>query len=361
MGKAAAAVEPAAVRAYLEKRGGRDVRLLGLTPLGAVAQLGLKAYGYGRPLRVRWEDALGIHDAVLRTMAPDPYGHDRRADRIAVLFGAFDDFTTLPRHVQPLDAGTFDARGELVSCAPGEAWLLTEYVDGALYARDLSALASRDRASPLDQQRTLALADYLVALHAEARPPADHVRDVRDVVGSGEGLFGICDGWPADHPVADAARLCSIEESAVRWRWKLRPLARRARRTHGDFHPFNILFREGVDFSVLDCSRRGAGEPADDVTCLSLNYLFFALAHRGTFDGALRDLWRLFWDRYLGATGDRELLEVVAPFFAWRTLVVASPVWYPDVPDAVRERLLRFAERLLAGMPFDPNAIETWL
>ena len=34
---------------------------------------------------------------------------------------------------------------------------------------------------------------------------------------------------------------------------------------HGDFHPWNLLFREGVEFSVLDRSRGEWGEPADDV------------------------------------------------------------------------------------------------
>ncbi len=368
MGKAAKAVEVAEVRAYLERRGGRPVTLVAMTPLGASTQLGLKTYGYGKPLRVRWEDAGGSHDAVLRTMAPDPYGHDRRSDRVAALFGAYDDFAAQPRHVRPLDVGTFDALGALVSSPPGEAWLLTEYVEGALYAHDLVALAEHEEPAPRDLRRALALADHLVALHAERRPESDHVRDVRDTIGSGEGLFGIADGWPSGHPVADADRLCRIEEAAVRWRWKLRPLARRARRTHGDFHPFNILFRDDVgggngdaDFSVLDCSRRGAGEPADDVTCLAINYLFFALARRGAFTGALRMLWAAFWERYLGASRDHELLEVVAPFFAWRTLVVASPVWYPDIADVVRERMLRFAERLLAGERFDPNTIEALL
>ena len=96
MGKAAKAVEVAEVRAYLERRGGRPVTLVAMTPLGASTQLGLKTYGYGKPLRVRWEDAGGSHDAVLRTMAPDPYGHDRRSDRVAALFGAYDDFAAQP-------------------------------------------------------------------------------------------------------------------------------------------------------------------------------------------------------------------------------------------------------------------------
>ena len=45
---------------------------------------------------------------------------------------------------------------------------------------------------------------------------------------------------------------------------------------HGDFHTWNILFREGTDFSVLDRSRGEWGEwgeAVDDVICLALNVL----------------------------------------------------------------------------------------
>src|SRR5690606_17668872 len=145
---------------------------------------------------------------------------------------------------------------------------------------------------------------------------------------------GLCDSYPDGHPVATSQRLERIEKACVEWRWRLRGHGERACRTHGDFHPFNILFRADVDFTALDCSRGAVGEPADDVTCLSINYLFFALASgRAQFDGPLRTLWDTFWARYLEVTGDHEILQMVAPFFAWRGLVVASPVWYPNVEE----------------------------
>ena len=52
---------------------------------------------------------------------------------------------------------------------------------------------------------------------------------------------------------------------------------------------------------------------------------------------------------------------MVASFFAWRGLVVASPAWYPNVSDTVRERLLCFIERLLAGEAFDPARVDELL
>jgi hypothetical protein len=294
-------------------------------------------------------------------MSPDPFGHDRRADRADLMLLAFDTFTGIPQHIRPLEVGAFDDDGALVPMATGEVWLATEYVEGRLYADDLDRLASSDAPEDGDVERAEALGRYLAGLHAERAPAEAWQRIVRDAVGSGEGIFGLCDSYPVDHPVATLPRLAAIEAAAVRWRWRLRGRADRARRTHGDFHPFNLLFREGTDFSVLDCSRGAAGEPADDLTALSINYLFFALDRRGRFDGALRVLWDRFWSSWLTGTGDREVLEVVAPFFAWRGLVVASPVWYPGVADDVRDRLLRFVERLLAGEPFDPEGVDELL
>ena len=273
---------------------------------------------------------------------------------------AHDTFKQIPQHITALDYGTFNAQGELVSIPSGEFFLLTNYVDGELYASDLHAAQDLSQARPLDLQRANALALYLAELHRTPATPAQYQRSLRDTVGSGEGIFGMVDGYPPDHRFMQG-RLRDLELAAVRWRWQLRDKGHRARRTHGDFHPFNLLFRDGLDFSVLDCSRGAAGDPADDVACLSINYLFFALTTHGSFTGALRQVWDMFWETYLRASGDAEILSVVAPYFAWRALVVASPVWYPDLNEALRDRLLGFVERLLAGESFVPTQIDRLL
>lgn len=342
------------VEDYLRRHGFPDARVTAFEPLGGDTASGVKGYGYGRPLRIRFEADGAAHDRVLRTMSPDPFDHERRADRADVLLLAYDTFNQIPRHIRALDVGAFTADGRLVSMAEGEVFLVTDYVEGRLYADDLGAMRALDAPRPLDLARARALGAYLAELHAEEADPGAWTRCLRDTVGSGEGIFGLCDSYPDDHPTASRERLVAIEKRAVDWRWRLRGETQRARRTHGDFHPFNILFREGADFSVLDCSRGAAGAPADDLAALTINYLFFALSHDGRFGGALKAAWQALWQTYLDATGDRGVLETIAPFFAWRGLVVASPVWYPAVADDVRDRLLRFVERLLDGVPFDP-------
>jgi aminoglycoside phosphotransferase (APT) family kinase protein len=141
----------------------------------------------------------------------------------------------------------------------------------------------------------------------------------------------------------------------VEWRWKLKARSHRLRQVHGDFHPWNIMFREGTDFSVLDRSRGEWGDAADDVTCLALNYLFFSLQRSGKLEGGFERLWRRFWDRYLERSGDREILEVAAPFLAFRGLVMANPLWYPALGAEVRKKLFNFINNVLAASEgFDP-------
>lgn len=360
-GSADTLVTPQAVEAYLRQHGHADAVVTHLSPLGQRTQEGLKSYGYGRPLRATYKSCGQIRDVVVRTMSPDPFGHDRRADRANVLLLAHDTFKHIPQHIAALDHGAFDAQGQLVSIPPGEFFLLTNYVDGELYAADLHAAQDLAQARPRDLQRAGALALYLAELHRTPATTAQYQRSLRDTVGSGEGIFGMIDGYPPEHRFMQGGRLRELELAAVRWRWQLRDKVHRARRNHGDFHPFNLLFRDGVDFSVLDCSRGAAGDPADDVACLTINYLFFSLTTHGTFSGALRQVWDLFWDTYLRASGDQELLTVVAPYYAWRALVVASPVWYPDLSEPLRDRLLGFVERLLAGAPFHPTQVDKLL
>ena len=66
------------------------------------------------------------------------------------------------------------------------------------------------------------------------------------------------------------------------------------------------------------------------------------------------------WRTYLAQTGDTDLLSRVAPFFAWRALVVASPAWY-NVTDAVRIALFRFIDAVLGASRFDPTRVNTYL
>lgn len=323
-----------------------------ITPLGidaAVVDATRKGTGYGVPVRLRVRDAAGAaHALVVHTARGDDYGHDRRADRAAELLLAFDTYRRIPGHVAAVDVGLFGDDGEARSLAgTGEPYLVTAWAEGQGYADDLRRITTAG-ITDLDRRRLDVLVDYLVALHLErGGRPAVYTRAVRDLVGGGEGIFGMIDGYPCDVPSAPAARLRALEERCLAWRWRLRGRERRLCATHGDFHPFNLLFTGDTDLTVLDASRGAAGEAADDLTALAINFVFFALDRRGAWAAGLGELWHRLWSRYLAATGDREVLIVAPPWLAWRALVVANPRWYPGLSAAGRDRLLTWIEATL--------------
>ena len=117
--------------------------------------------------------------------------------------------------------------------------------------------------------------------------------------------------------------------------------------------PSTFSLATGPRAGLLDRSRGEWGDPADDVSCLCINYIFFGLQRSGDLSGPFRELYDRFWQTYLAERDDAEMLDVIQPWFAWRALVVASPIWYPKISDAVRSKLLNFCEQILNCERFD--------
>jgi hypothetical protein len=322
-----------------------------------------KGAGYGVPVRIDVRQDGVERSLVLHTASSNAYGHDRRADRAAAAILSADTFLGLPRHVQVLDVGAYRGLDDFVSLAgTGEFYLLTDYAAGRPYADDLRRIAESQELTPTDLERSRGLVNYLLELHREQPRAAktSYERFVRDTLGSGEGIFGISDGYPDDVPAASRERLDRIERSCLEWRLRLRKRSERLRRTHGDFHPFNLLFDEQSNLFVLDASRGAVGDPGDDLSCMSINFAFFSLGRPGAWRNALGKLWHGFWESYLSQSGDQGVLDVVAPLFAWRGLVLASPKWYPDLSAEDRNRMLSFVEHVLSAPRFSPNMADAF-
>jgi len=347
---------PNGLRELLEARfpGAEVVSAAALAPDTGAGDT-LKAEGYGSPLRIVLREGGRERTVVFHTARSDVFGHDRRADRGGEMLLAWDTFGLVPGQARALDVGAVLRGGRLASLADaGEFWLLTEWAPGRTYADDLRRVAEEGSCGEGDRARVEALARWAAALHAERLDgPERYRRAVRDLLGHGEGIFGMVDGYPEGVPAAPPSRLRAIEERCLAWRWRLRGLSRRLSRTHGDFHPFNVVFRppspseDGTRFTLLDASRGGKGDPSDDLTALSVNYVFFAAERREAWERGLGPLWRRFWAGYLDATGDREALLTAPPFLAWRALVLASPRFYPQLGAEARDLLLGLAERAL--------------
>jgi Phosphotransferase enzyme family len=355
-----------ALAAYLRGLWPGRVKVVALRPLKAAPEAtdDPKGFGYGVPFEVECVlDGTRRTFVVSRTRPAQGFGHDYPADRAWQALCGHAAYNSFPRHARSVNVGFVRGSGEIVSAADAtEFFQLVEKAPGTLYWLDLERLLEAPL-RPLDTERARALGRFLAEAHAVKRDePTLYHRRVRELVGHGECLMGILDSYPHPYPLLPPSACEALERAAVSWRWRLRERADRLSRVHGDFHPWNLLFGEGLEFWVLDRSRGEWGEPADDMTALGINYLFFGLRKSalGQRDGVAEPflgLFQEFLNAYLEAAGDRELLAVAPPFFAFRALVIAHPRWYPNLADSTRRALLAFATAMMAPGCFDPDAL----
>lgn len=365
-----------ALTRYLEATLAGSVQVQAMRPLGtnepgpgvkgsgAQPALDRKAFGYGRPIQI---DLLldGVpRSYVISTMRRGSgYGHDHFSDRAAELIWAHDAYGKLPRHVRSLDVGFITREGQLRSAGGAEEYfLLMEKVDGTPYRMNLERILADGKVEDTDLDRAGVLSEYLASVHAiKGQDQQLYFKRIRDLLGHGEGVMGVLDGYPPDYPLLPPRQQYLVEAGCVVWRRRLKERAKRLSIVHGDFHPWNIIFREGADFTLLDRSRGEWGEPADDVAALSVNYLFFSLLRFGKMQGPFSQLFDLFYDRYLERTQDLELNMAIPPFYIFRALVIASPIWYPDLPEEIRLKLFRLVRAMLQIDEFDYKDINRYL
>lgn len=353
------------VQEYLTEVYGKPVEVIRIGGLGAEpGETELKGFGYGKPYLVDFILEGREQSAVLSSMRVQKgFGHDTFADRAAIILWQNTAFNVLPGHVRSIDVGYFTKYGGLKSAGDAdEFFILMDRISGVEYYRDLDRIKESGFFTDLDVDRAIALSDYLVYIHQQKHD--DRVlwdRRIRELVGSGECIMGLADSYPDGFEFYSTQDFERMEQACIRWRWKLKPQYERLCVVHGDFHPWNLMFRNGVDFTALDRSRGEYGEAADDVSCMSLNYLFYSLQKYGRLEKEFKTLFDRFMENYLIKSGDFEMLGYIQPFYVFRALVVASPVWYPNLDAGVRVRLFNFIDNMLAAEEFDYKNVNQYL
>jgi hypothetical protein len=324
-----------------------------------IRKLGSGVQGSG--FLVEMTTAAETRSYVVKRLLLEGLGHDYPSDRAAVFLLDLDEYGNLPKHVKAVDVLAEMGDGTVRSIGGGvEYYLLMEKGEGRDYFHDLRDLCEERSLRDRDRKRIEAMASYLAGIHSVKKvSKALYWRKLRDTVGHGECLMGVFDTYPDG--TLSYAEMADIEKRCVDWRAKLKPRHARLSQIHGDFHPGNIWFGDGDDFVLLDRSRGPWGEPADDVTALAINYIFFSVRDRGDVSGAYHEGLQYFFDEYVRLTDDTEICSVAAPFFAFRAAVVANPLFYPDLPGDAREKIFRFARTVLSAERFETERVNDYL
>ncbi len=336
------------LKAYLLKRF-KDAVHVDIRRLGSGVQ--------GSGFLIELKTSAGIRSYVVKILIPEGLGHDYPSDRASVFLLDLDEYKNLPRHVKAIDVLSEMEDGSIKSIGGGkEYYLLMEKGEGRDYFNDLSEFANKDRLESSDIEKIKAMTSYLAKIHSVKKDSKTlYWRKLRDTVGHGECLMGVFDIYPDG--ALPYKEMTDIIKKSVDWIYKLKPKYKRLSQIHGDFHPGNIWFKGNTDFILLDRSRGPWGEPADDVTALTINYIFFSIKNNGTVTGAFLEALELFFDEYVRLSGDREIYETLAPFFAFRGAVVANPVFYPEVTREQRRLIFRFVNNVLDSERFAPEKI----
>ena len=324
-----------------------------------IRKLGAGVHGAGFLIEIKTKEE--VKSYVIKGLFPEGLGHDYPSDRAQVFLLDLETYNDLPKHAKAVDVLAEMPDGAVKSIGGGkEYYLLMERVDGTDYFNDLKEFSKKEKLDFEDISKIKAMTSYLAEIHSVKKESRSlYWRKIRDIIGHGECLMGVFDIYPDG--TLSYEEMAEIEKMCVDWRAKLKPKTHRLCQIHGDFHPGNIWFKDSTDFVLLDRSRGPYGDAADDVTALTINYIFFSLMYHGEVKGAYLEGLNLFFEEYIRQTNDNELFEVLAPFFAFRGVVVANPVFYPELSHDARNKIFRFVKRVLSAEKFEPGKVNYYI
>ncbi len=350
------------VKKYLEAREGKKITIIKYEKLGS------GWHGTGYKIKFQIESAKGkIREIVIRTLMPEGFSHDFVSDRAKVFVTQHEMAQHIPGHVRSYDVSGYTKGGKLISIGDAvEFFQAVEVAYGRSYSEDFQRIKESGKLEKGDIEKAKQLSDYLVDLHstkfkgsAEASKSLRR-RHSRDALGHGEMMIGVIDTYPDDFKFITKQGLTDLICKAAAFREKIKDVPFTPCRMHGDFHPGNIIFK-GKKIALLDASREEFGDPADDVTTMAINYIWFAVMQNGSFGGPFADLFNAFWDGYFWKVDGSHILRTAGIYFAFRGVVVAHPVFYQAQSDEVRKKMVNFMSNVLGADAFDVSKINEYL
>lgn len=315
----------------------------------------------------------------LKTLHEQGFGHEYPADRANVIIRALMDHNLLPNHVKVLNAGSVQKNGSLLSLGdPEDFFIIMEEGKGKEYWSELDKIRDNRKLAKDDEERIRTIADYLAGIHSVKYKGnnSSHLykRIVRDFVGHGELSMGVIDTFPDKLDFTTNEKLVEIVKKMVEWWDRIKRKSHRLSVIHGDFYPGNIWF-DNKNLVVFDRSRFRYGDPADDMTCLAMNFINYSVMSYGDFREPFKRLTELFFEQYAKKREDREMFEVAPLFFGFRALVCIHPVFYSaewmknrgfkkeriELLNDSKGKIINFANNVLDEKEFDIKKIDSYL
>lgn len=361
-----------ALKDYLSEIFGSEIKVKNIQKLGE----GFHGLGFS----IDTVDKYGKEKRyILKTLRGEGFGHDYPSDRANVLIRALLDYNILPNHVKAINVGSIQEKGKLLSIQkPKDFFIILEEAKGKDYWTDLDNIRNSGGLKNEDVERVRLLGKYLADIHS-INYNGDNRRNLyrrvaRDFVGHGELTMGVIDTFPDNFTFTTSFELVEIVKKMVEWWDRVKNKDHRLTTVHGDFYPGNIWF-DNDELVVLDRSRFRHGDPADDTTCLTMNFINYSVMSYGDFRDPFKKLTEIFFDEYFKHKKDDEMFEVSPLFYAFRAIVCIHPVFYSkewmrshgfseeriEKSDESKKKIINFMRNVLDEDEFDPKKINSYL